>query len=57
VRLIGEALWRGFRAGSFVAADWEALLEMPLEEVRRRLRVYGPPTYTPLFTEAVAAMR
>lgn len=38
-----EASLRGRNAAFLPAADWEALLEYPLEDVRRELRV-GPPS-------------
>lgn len=47
-RVVVEAFARGIRAKWLPAADWEALLPMPLEEVRRRLRVGKPPAYTPI---------
>jgi ubiquinone biosynthesis protein COQ4 len=50
--LVRRAWWRGRRAAFLPAADWEALLELPLDEVRRRLRVGPPPTYTPLRSTA-----
>jgi len=37
--LIRDGYRRGGRADSLPAADWEALLERPLDEVRRTLRV------------------
>jgi ubiquinone biosynthesis protein COQ4 len=36
---------RGRRAAWLPAADWEALLALPLDDVRRRLRVEVAPTY------------
>jgi ubiquinone biosynthesis protein COQ4 len=57
VRLSWQA-WRcGRRAASFVTADWEGLLELPLEQVRRELRIDEPKEYTPLFSAAAAAAR
>ena len=47
-RLVFEAWRRGRRARWLPAADWEALLSLPLGEVRARLGVDAPPTYTPL---------
>jgi ubiquinone biosynthesis protein COQ4 len=48
-RRILRALWAGYRAGRqaewLPAADWEALLTMPLEAVRARLRVAAPSVY------------
>ncbi len=57
VRLSWHAWRRGRRAASFVAADWEAMLELPLAEVRRRLCIDEPKEYTPLFSAAAAAAR
>lgn len=51
-RLVREAWRRGRRAESFVAADWEALMPLPLAEVRRRLRIDDPPAYRPSFSVA-----
>jgi ubiquinone biosynthesis protein COQ4 len=53
--LIWNAWWRSRRAAFFPAADWEAMLEMPLAEVRRILKVGEIPVYTPMFSPAVAA--
>jgi ubiquinone biosynthesis protein COQ4 len=49
-RLIVRGFSRGLRAAWLPAADWEALLALPLEEVRRRLRVGQPPAYVPMRT-------
>ena len=57
VRLSWHAWRRGRRAESLVAADWEALLELPLAEVRRTLRVDDPEEYRPMFSAAAAAVR
>lgn len=54
--LVREGFRRGRRAESFVAADWERLLERPLAEVRRLLKVDEPPAYTPLFSAAASAV-
>ena len=44
-----KAMWQGYlrgrRAGLLPAADWEALLELPLDDVRRRLGIDDPPDY------------
>ncbi len=42
---LGEASRRGRQAALLPAADWEALLERPLDEVRRELRVGQPVDY------------
>lgn len=52
-----EGYRRGRRAASLIAADWEALLPLPLAEVRRRLKVEEPPSYRPLFSAAATAVR
>ena len=36
---------RGFRAQWLPAQDWEAMLALPVEEVRRRLGLEAPPVY------------
>lgn len=62
--IVGAALWKGradgigaviadgFRRGRAAAwlpaQDWEALLALPLEEVRRRLSLGDAPVYTPV---------
>jgi ubiquinone biosynthesis protein COQ4 len=46
-RLIANGLARGLRAEWLPEQDWEALLPLPLDEVRRRLRVGPPPSYEP----------
>ncbi|MFP6605269.1 MAG: Coq4 family protein, partial [Myxococcota bacterium] len=54
-----EASARGRDATLLPAADWESLLERPLEEVREQLRLGPPPEYeqrrTPSGETAVAA--
>ena len=50
-----NAYFRGRRAGFLAAADWEALLEQPLADVRRELGVSELAPYTPLFSTAAAA--
>ena len=54
-----EASERGRGAAFLPVADWEALLERPLEEVREELRVGPPPEYeqrrTPAGEAATAA--
>jgi ubiquinone biosynthesis protein COQ4 len=43
--LLREAFRRGRRAAWLPGEDWEALLALPLDEVRSRLRVGRPPCY------------
>lgn len=40
-----EGYRRGRRADWIVGADWEALLELPIGEVRQRFRIPEPPVY------------
>ena len=47
-RLLQDGYRRGRRAAWLPAQDWEALLPLPLDEVRRRLGVEPPPAYTPV---------
>ena len=53
-------IWRGFRRGLraewLPAQEWEKLLPLPLEEVRDRLRVGAPPSYTQLRSEGAPAL-
>ena len=44
-RTIVHALLRGHLAAWLPQTDWEALLELPLDEARRRLGVGDPPRY------------
>lgn len=55
IPLAWEGFRRGRRAAFFVAADWEGMLELPLDEVRRILKVEEPPVYTPVFSAAAMA--
>lgn len=45
-RLIVDGFARGMKAAWFVDVDWEAMLALPVDEVRARLRVDAPPIYT-----------
>lgn len=47
-----DASSRGREAAFLPAADWEALLERPLDEVRQELRVGAPRSYEPRRTAA-----
>ena len=55
--LTWKGFLRGLRAQSFICADWEALLSVPLAEVRRRLKVEDVPSYAPAFSAAALAPR
>src|SRR5436309_3180598 len=45
-RTIVDGFRRGLRAAWLPAQEWEALLALPLDEVRRRLSLGAPPVYT-----------
>jgi ubiquinone biosynthesis protein COQ4 len=45
-----EGYRRGRRAAWLPAVRWETLLELPLTEVRARLRIGPPPAYVPVTT-------
>lgn len=50
--VIRDGFRRGRNAAFLAAADWEALLELPLTDVRERLHLGAPPVYTPLFNQS-----
>lgn len=52
-----NAIDRGRRASLLAAADWEALLPLPLAEVRRRLGVDDPVPYRKLDFDEAAEIR
>jgi len=45
---IGEAFQRGCHVGLMVAADWEAMMDWQLDDVRSRLGISEPPPYEPI---------
>jgi len=45
-KVILDGFRRGRRAAWLPAQDWEAMLALPLDEVRRQLRLEAPPQYT-----------
>ncbi|MCB0219988.1 MAG: hypothetical protein KDH09_09865 [Chrysiogenetes bacterium] len=49
-RLFAGAIWRGLRARSIITPNWKRLLEQPLSQIRRELRVPQPPRYKPAYT-------
>lgn len=51
--VIAEGHRRGRAAAWLPAQDWESLLALPLDEVRRRLSLGAPPVYTPVRADAV----
>lgn len=54
-RMIREGYRRGRAAAWFVNADWERLLDTPLDDVRAELRSGRPVEYTPLWSEGAPA--
>jgi ubiquinone biosynthesis protein Coq4 len=52
---MGAAFMRGLRAQWLVVADWEALLRLPLEDVRSRLGLDTTPDYTRVYQQQPAA--
>jgi len=54
--LMREAYRRGKRARWMPGEDWEELLRLPLETVRRRLDLEAPPAYTPLRSEGAPSL-
>jgi ubiquinone biosynthesis protein COQ4 len=44
-RVILDGFRRGYGARWLPAQEWESLLELPVEEVRRRLSLEAPPVY------------
>jgi ubiquinone biosynthesis protein COQ4 len=54
--VIREGYRRGKQAAWLPAEEWEALLELPLEQVRTRLKLGAPPVYTPIRTNELRAM-
>jgi ubiquinone biosynthesis protein COQ4 len=53
--LIVGGFRRGLRAAWFPAQEWESLLALPVDEVRRRLKVDAPPDYAPVRTSDLRA--
>jgi ubiquinone biosynthesis protein COQ4 len=54
-RFIFDGFRRGRSAAWLPAQEWEALLPLPLAEVRERLKVGPPPEYVPLRTHELRA--
>jgi len=55
-RILRDGFRRGRRAAWLAGVDWEALLPLPLEEVRRRLRLDPPPVYEAVRSEGAPAL-
>ena len=56
-RTIVRSFLRGRRSAWVLAADWERLLAMPLDEVRRELGLTEVPDYTHVYPDQVPARR
>jgi ubiquinone biosynthesis protein COQ4 len=54
-RIIPDGYRRGRAAKWLPAQDWEAMLPLPLSEVRQRLGLGAPPVYTPVRTTELRA--
>lgn len=54
-KVLRQAFVRGLKAAWLPGADWEALLERPLDEVRRELGLGDPAVYTPVWPHEVFA--
>lgn len=54
IPVVWQGYRRGRRAAFLAAADWEAMLERPLAEVREQLNLGEPPAYEPHFNEGAA---
>lgn len=55
-RTIRDGWRRGRRAAWLPAQDWEALLERPLDEIRRELGLGAPPVYQPFRSAGARAI-
>jgi ubiquinone biosynthesis protein COQ4 len=56
-RTILDGFRRGLKASWLPEQDWEALLALPVEEVRRRLSLGSPPVYTEIRSAEIKAMQ
>jgi ubiquinone biosynthesis protein COQ4 len=54
--VVRDGYRRGREAAWLPAQDWEAMLPLPLDEVRRRLKLGAPPEYTPMRSSELRAM-
>jgi ubiquinone biosynthesis protein Coq4 len=55
-RVIRQAYWRGRRADWLIDQDWEALMPLPLDQLREDLGVGEPPDYEPLRSPGAPAL-
>jgi ubiquinone biosynthesis protein COQ4 len=56
-KTIVDGFRRGRKAEWLPGVNWEPLLDLPLEEVRRRLSLEAPPMYTPVRSSQLRAQR
>jgi ubiquinone biosynthesis protein COQ4 len=56
-KTIADGFRRGLKASWLPAQDWESMLALPIDEVRRRLRLDEPAVYRPLRTAELRAAR
>jgi len=54
-KTILDGYLRGRKAAWLPAQDWESMLAMPLDEVRRRLSLDAPPDYVPIRSSELKA--
>jgi ubiquinone biosynthesis protein COQ4 len=56
-RSIADGFRRGLKAKWLPAQDWESMLALPLEDVRRRLDLEAPPVYQEVRSQELRAAR
>jgi ubiquinone biosynthesis protein COQ4 len=56
-KVILDGFRRGRKAAWFPAQDWESMLSLPVEEVRRRLALESPPVYQQIRSSELKAQR
>jgi ubiquinone biosynthesis protein COQ4 len=56
-RTIIDGFRRGLKAAWLPGQEWEALLALPVDEVRRRLKLESPPVYTEVRSSEIKAAR
>jgi ubiquinone biosynthesis protein COQ4 len=56
-RTIADGFRRGLKARWLPAQDWESMLAMPVEEVRRRLGLGAPPVYRQIRSSELESVR
>ena len=54
-KTILDGFRRGRKASYLPEQEWESMLALPVEEVRRRLNVEAPPVYTPIRSSELKA--